>query len=318
MKKTLLIDADSLCFVNTIDEKEAIEILENKISKIKRMLPEYELNFFLTIGSCFRYKILPTYKANRTGERPTTVKILKDYLINKYDAKYNTSLESDDMVCDIYRSDPNNHMIASIDKDVLYNISGIHLNLYNMTKVNVTDEQCHYNFYKQIIVGDPTDNIKSLCKGIGDVKLENIIKDSEMKIEDVAQYICNRMNVCFKQRYRLIYCGELDVNRIEIKQYDKNDSIEYYIERYVFKNKDIKNPKEVNKVNSSFKKRIKKYNNKYQSENSIIRFGKHKGITFKNLYEDFNGYFMWLYNTTEDLDLKYLLKSILMKNKILK
>jgi len=219
--KTILVDADSLCFhAFDISLEQALETLENKIKNIKYITKSDDLVFFLTIGRNFRFDLLPTYKQNRDGnKRPEFTKEMKQYLIDKYNAIQNSELEADDMVCDVYRSDPDKYMIASIDKDILYNMVGTHLNLYNMTLVETGIEKSYEHFHKQLIIGDVTDNIPSLCKGIGENRLKDISKISNKTYEEIAQYLCNRFNECYKTRYRLLYCGELNLDDIEIKEF---------------------------------------------------------------------------------------------------
>lgn len=310
--KTILVDADSLCFhAFDITLEQALDTLESKIKTIKYLTGSEKLLFFLTIGRNFRFDLLPSYKQNRDGnKRPEFTKEMKQYLIDKYNAIQNPELEADDMVCDMYRLNPDMYMIASIDKDILYNMVGTHLNLYDMNIVQVSEELAHYHFNKQIILGDPTDNIKNICKGIGENRLKSMIVESGMNICDVAQYLCNRFDVCYRTRYRLLYCGELDLDRIELKTFEENENIEYYIQRYVFKNKEHRNPSEDNKPTIDLKRKIQKYN-KYDSENSKIDFGKFKGVTFKELYSINRNYFLWLYNATNDTDMKYIMNVVI-------
>jgi len=303
--KTILVDADSLCFhAFDISLEQALETLENKIKNIKYITNSDDLVFFLTIGRNFRFDLLPTYKQNRDGnKRPEYTKELKQYLIDKYNAIQNSELEADDMVCDVYRSNPDKYMIASIDKDILYNMVGTHLNLYNMTIVETSVEYAYEHFHKQLIIGDVTDNIPSLCKGIGENRLKDISKISNKTYEEIAQYLCNRFNECYKTRYRLLYCGELNLDDIEIKEFEEDENIEYYIDKFVLKKKNLKIRKD---DNQKLSKKISKIN-KYESENSKIGFGKYKDLTFKQLFIQDNRYYMWLYNETKDEYLKYIL-----------
>lgn len=310
--KTILVDADSLCFhrlQSTLEQ--AIDELESKINNIKNITDSDDLIFFLTIGRNFRFDLYPEYKQNRFDLiRPEFVKELKEYLVDKYKAIQNPILEADDMVCDMYRTDVNKYMIASIDKDILYNMVGTHLNLYSMDFVTTTEEKSIHHFNKQLILGDATDNIPSLCKGIGEVRLKELIKFSNMNIEDIPHYICNKFNICYKTRYRLLYCGELDIDKIELKEFESNDVIDYYLDKYVLKKKNLKTIKKDD--NEKLYKKIVKIN-KYDSENSLIDFGKYKGLTFKELYYKDNDYYMWLFKETKNDDLKYVM-SILVKS----
>lgn len=277
MNKILLLDADSLCYypitINTLEE--AKDFIDDKINKIKLTSMCDNIEYYLTIGRCFRYDILPTYKEQRfKTEKPKFTKQLKQYLIDVYDAVYDSNLEADDMVCDKYRSNPSKYIIGSIDKDVLYNIPGIHFNLFYNEYVKVNEYDSEYHFYKQIVCGDPTDNIKPLIKMLGEKRFELLVEESESTLFDIAQYICNRSGEDFINRYKLIYCGDINKVDIELREYELIDGIEKYI---CFKE-------------MKFRKRDKAEFNKDQ----IIPFGKYKGKNIKDIYMCDNSYFNWL------------------------
>jgi len=309
--KILLIDADSLCFHSKdASYSQALETLENKLDNIIRFSGCRKYEIYLTIGRNFRFDLLPTYKENRTKqERPIWVKQLKQHLVDNYVAKYDEKLEADDLVIDKFNSDREKYIVASVDKDLLYNHSGTHINLYNLSWVSVTDEEAHNHFYKQVIIGDTIDNIPSLCKGLGEARIKKMIKDSGLPIYDVAQYLCNKLEQDFTLRHKLLTCGVFDETTLDIKTYEQNDDIDYILNPLIgIKNTIVK--EKGYKQSYSLSNKIKKYNN-IDTKTYKITFGKYKGLTFVELHKKDIGYFNWLYKETNDDELKYIMGTLL-------
>jgi len=316
-KKTLLIDADSLCFSREgLSYENAIEVLESKIQRIKESVSIYGIKkykFYLTIGRNFRFDILPSYKDNRNySKRDPNVNLLKNYLVEKYKAKYDITLEADDLVCDEYRKDMNNNMIASIDKDLLLNLPGCHLNLMKLNFINISEEKSIDNFYQQVIKGDSIDNIPNLLPKVGDKRLEDLLELSGMSYKEISYYICHKLNINYRDRYRLLYCG--CSTNIEIDEYiheSDNDIVDKFIKfsKGEIKYQDIKSKKDI-KPKSLPKRSIICYD-------EVIDFGKYKGTKFTDLYDSDKSYFNWLYNTTLNKGLKYRLDIILDEKQIL-
>lgn len=311
MDKILLIDADSLCFhAKDVSYTQAVETLERKIDNIIRFSGCRKYEIYLTIGRNFRFNLLPSYKENRKKqERPAYVKQLKQHLVDNYVAIYDETLEADDLVIDKFNSDRDKYIVASIDKDLLYNHSGCHINLYNLSWVTVTDEEAYNHFYKQVIIGDTVDNIPSLCKGLGEARIKKMVKDSGLSIFDVAQYLCNKLEFCFILRHQLLTCGKLDIDSIDIKTYEANDDIDYILNPLL----GIKNVYKKDKGYSqsySLSKKIDRFNN-IDIKTYKIDFGKYKGLTFPELYKEDVGYFTWLYRETKDSELKYIMSKII-------
>jgi hypothetical protein len=316
MKKTkiILVDADSLCFVGGNDPIEiAYDKLESKINKLYNFYPDKIvcLYFYLTMGKSFRNDIYTDYKGNRKSERSENVSLLKQYLIDGYEAEYKEGFEADDLVYDRYRTNPKEYTIASVDKDLLYNIEGEHINLYNMSIVKITKDEAEYNFYRQVIKGDPTDNIPNLLKGFGDSRLEQYSKMSGKSMKYMSMYFCSRLGIDYTNRFRLLYCGDSSNIKIDIPDMDDNDILNECFSISEICKKHIKKSIEVKKVNKN------KQNNKISKDReytNIIEFGKHKGMSFSDLFTEDNSYFMWLYNNTKDINLKNKLEEIKEKN----
>lgn len=138
---------------------------------------------FLTGTDNFRYKINPNYKANRKDMvRPQWLEDCREYLVTEWKAKLCNGYEADD-ACGMYQT--NDTVIASIDKDLLM-ISGNHFNFVKGEWREVSDFEGLKHFYKQLLIGDPVDNIFGI-DGIGKVKAARIIDPCETEEEMLEQ-----------------------------------------------------------------------------------------------------------------------------------
>lgn len=306
--KTIIIDADSLCYVGGEDTIEiAIEKLESKINKIKRVCNSDDLIMYLTIGKTFRNVLLETYKGNREqSKRSDNVKLLKNYLIEKYNAIYEEGLEADDLVMDKYREDMNKYIICSIDKDILKNIEGRHLNLYNYEFKTITKEEAFDNLHIQTIIGDPTDNIPTLMKGIGPAKLKVLKHLTGLSYEEISKYICHKKEMNYTTRYRLLYCGRSEDIKLIENKIEYNEIIDSYIETGKYIIKKTEKTKLKNKV------KIEKSTNKYTPDSMAP--GKHKDKTWLEVSKQDPNYIKWMISATKDKELKNMLQELLDNN----
>lgn len=137
---------------------------------------EYEL--WLTGSSNFRYNVYPEYKANRRASyRPKWEKQVKDHMREAWSANTTDGIEADDMLGIRAYEVGDNAIICHLDKDI-NQIAGVHYN-WELTRLGtvvrewkkyvVTPEEANYFFYYQLLIGDPTDNIKGV-NGIGPKK----------------------------------------------------------------------------------------------------------------------------------------------------
>ena len=117
---------------------------------------------FLSGRSNFRYDlatILP-YKGNRSGiEKPTHYDAIRQFLVDVYEADVSINMEADDAVGLAHT--PGETLICTTDKD-LDCIPGDHFNWVKGERYGISYAQATRNFYKQILTGDPTDNIPGL------------------------------------------------------------------------------------------------------------------------------------------------------------
>lgn len=119
----------------------------------------------------FRYKIDPSYKANRVKlVKPKHYDFLKEHLIVNWGAEISYGMEADDSL-GIRQND--NSIICSIDKDLLQ-IPGQHYNFVKKQFIEVSVEEGLLSFYRSIMIGDVSDNIKGIY-GIGPAKATKIL-----------------------------------------------------------------------------------------------------------------------------------------------
>lgn len=129
----------------------------------------FELFLSDTREANFRTALYPDYKANRLGiPRPRHYDYIKTHLIQKWGARIAHEMEADDALGIGLTVDPDNRVIASIDKDLLQ-VAGNHYNFVKKKFTTVSSWQGLQFFYSQILIGDVVDNIKG-CSGIGPVK----------------------------------------------------------------------------------------------------------------------------------------------------
>lgn len=173
-----IIDGDIVCFRCAASaENDELWIATSRTKELVEQIlhdtgaDEYEV--WLTGKGNFRYTVYPEYKANRIGMvRPKWEKEVKEYLIADFGANVSDGCEADDMMG---AHQTENTIICTIDKD-LKQIPGSHYNFVKREKFTVSREEADRFFYYQLLVGDPTDNIKGV-PGIGKVKAERLLSN---------------------------------------------------------------------------------------------------------------------------------------------
>lgn len=207
-----LIDGDIVCFrcaasaegesEDWIAKARAKELMEQILHdtnatswKVYLTCPDRELNF--------RRKIYPEYKANRDKQpTPRWLAACKDYLVSDWKAEVTWGYEADDALgVEQTKSlesgfDPEepltlNTIICSIDKD-LKQIPGRHYNFVRKEFDEVSEIKGWHNFYEQLLIGDPADNIKG-CPGIGRKKAPRVLEGCESE-NDMFEQVRNTYN----------------------------------------------------------------------------------------------------------------------------
>ena len=170
-----LIDADIVCYraAATAEQDDfwvARARADETMSRILATLGTDRYKAFLSGSENFRKEIDPSYKANRTAPPPRHLEDLKVYLVEEWAALVCDGIEADDAL-GINQNDDT--IICSIDKDLLQ-IPGKHYNFVKEETFDISAEHGLFNFYKQMLMGDRTDNVTGV-PGIGTVKAHRLL-----------------------------------------------------------------------------------------------------------------------------------------------
>lgn len=232
-KPILLIDADSLIYYVAYKEtlSEAIEDLDNRISRIFEETGSDRFIMYITEGKCFRYEktITNDYKESRKSKpKPKFYSVIKEYLKTKYEASNVKGLEADDCVVFLKNTIKEDTIICSPDKDVLFGIPGKHYNYQMISSkdgknnyeskgfINVTSEESNKFLYTQMLMGDATDSIPGI-EGVGIKTAEKWISEWESKglqgisiIQNILSKYIEKYGavdgICkFHETFRLVY-----------------------------------------------------------------------------------------------------------------
>jgi len=171
----LLIDMDILVYrvaCTCEDEVEQVAYwrMEDSLKEMFDAIGTTNFTGFLTGRDNFRKTLDPTYKANRTQERPKHWQACRDYLVKKHKAVIVDHYEADDA---LGWSQIPETVICSIDKDLLM-IPGKHYNWVKKEFKTVTEEEGMQTFFKQLLIGDTSDNVFGI-RGIGPKKAEKAL-----------------------------------------------------------------------------------------------------------------------------------------------
>ena len=147
-------------FLNIEPLSHALHNVNELINRIKADVQTQDINVFISGEDSFRKNIYPEYKANRDPtHKPFWLKEIKTFLENQYKAIVTEEGKEADDYLGIYQTDST--CICTIDKD-LNMIPGWHYHLDTRQIYHVGTLQALRTFYKQILTGDPVDNIPGL------------------------------------------------------------------------------------------------------------------------------------------------------------
>jgi 5'-3' exonuclease len=204
---TGLLDGDMYAFRCAISaEQEPLDIAILRLDLLVRESLAHVDSYFIAIGGSseenFRYKINPSYKANRKDKpKPVHLDACKEFLLKEYNAIVCNGYEADDYLGFTQNDDS---IIFTNDKDLLM-IPGQHFNPIKKEYKEVSELDGLKHFYKQMLIGDISDNIKGIDK-IGPVKAGKLIDHLETEeemfraVEDLYggpidnEYGMNRLN----------------------------------------------------------------------------------------------------------------------------
>lgn len=154
--------------------EEACEQLRKTVIHIMNACGADEATLCLTGQKNFRKDIaLPSYpyKGNRVSSKPVLFQDLKNYALDELGATIREGFEADDVMA--YFCVEYGYGIATIDKD-LSMVPGWHYN-WNKEKLFMVSPEAGWQFfYRQMLTGDPTDNIPGLFKLTGKKAMKKV------------------------------------------------------------------------------------------------------------------------------------------------
>ena len=174
----LLIDADLVAYrcaatvSEDMDRDIAFYRMDVLIQQILEATEGASYSLYLTGKNNFRKKINTEYKANRKDTVPPVyLQECREYLVENHKAIISNGCEADDL---LGLNQTQESVICSLDKDLLM-IPGNHFNWTRLEFTHVKPLDGIRTFYKQMLIGDRSDNIFGVNK-IGPVKAEKLIE----------------------------------------------------------------------------------------------------------------------------------------------
>lgn len=159
---------------DALDAEKEVAILraDNLMREILDATMATNYHVYLSGDNNFRKELYPAYKANRTQPKPMFLADVNQHLIDEWSAEVVHEMEADDALG--INQDANETIIASHDKD-LRMIPGRHYDFVKKEFFEIQEFEAYYNFYKQILTGDTTDNIPNLHHGFGPKSAEKAL-----------------------------------------------------------------------------------------------------------------------------------------------
>jgi len=163
--------------------------LENIYKEISVLWPrgDYVTKTYISSSTNFRLSICPQYKANRTQPKPLLLKDLKQWVLRRYAPIIMEGYEADDVCSSAHVTCQRagvDSVLVHIDKD-LDTVVGTHYNPDKKLAYTITPAQALLNYYRQVLMGDATDNVIGI-KGIGPAKTAKALP------LDLADTHCNK------------------------------------------------------------------------------------------------------------------------------
>ena len=160
----------------------ALSNVRNIIDAICKELSCDRYVVYLSGPTNFRNELatIRPYKGNRDkAHKPVHGPAIREYLSRRHPCVLSDNEEADDVIgythYSRWRQDPESSCIATQDKD-LNMIPGWHYNFAKQTREFISPELADYNFYHQLLTGDPTDNIQGV-PGCGKVRASKLLTD---------------------------------------------------------------------------------------------------------------------------------------------
>jgi 5'-3' exonuclease len=219
--KTILIDADSLCYINGDDIDHVLGKVDDAISNIVAQSEATHYKVFVEhpFNNNFRKKIVRSYKQNRAGKPlPEFYNDIKSYLIGTWGGYGLGGYETDDVIISSVRYIEDKYpftdvVVATMDKDYAqYPITIFDTYYRRFGDIrNISLEQSNYSLWSQMITGDFGDNIKGV-KGKGKVTAEKLLDGSKNAFISVCRL--------YRQVYGSRWQKEFIKNYVQIRLLD--------------------------------------------------------------------------------------------------
>lgn len=163
-------------FVEVMNPDRAVDEFDDDIQHLLKKSKCREYVCCISSEFNFRYKVLKTYKHNRTGDKPKLYDVLREHVQSTHPCKCWRNLEADDLLGILSTRSPGECVIASLDKD-LDQIPGRHYNWNKDSLYQITPAYGDWWFLRQVLTGDATDGYKG-CPKIGPKKAEKLLLEA--------------------------------------------------------------------------------------------------------------------------------------------
>jgi len=200
-----------------VESRREVEPLPNALYNVRSIIntaaeamqadPKDDVIVYLSGPTNFRNGVatIKPYKGNRdAAHKPVHGPEIKAMMRREYRVHTSEDEEADDLIAYEHYADwlrdPHSSVIATIDKD-LDMVPGLHYNFVKQEAYDVTPEQGIWNFYKQVLTGDTTDNIPGL-DGIGPVRAAKILPGVGSGEEDLFRSVLAAYEVAYGEGSR--------------------------------------------------------------------------------------------------------------------
>lgn len=188
MTATLAVDGDILAYRTAAVcedhfEGSCREIIDSTLVQIAGDTGISNMRIYLSGPNNFRKFIAKTmtYKGNRdTITRPVHLDYCKAYMMETYNALFVNGYEADDCVATDMTETGAIH--CGVDKDI-YQIPGKHFNYVEKQWLELTPEEAKVIFYRQVLMGDSSDNVPGL-PGVGVKRASDAIQSADTAFMD--------------------------------------------------------------------------------------------------------------------------------------
>lgn len=166
----------------------ALQACKTTLDTLLAKLNPSKVSIYLSPNRTFRHDLARTkpYKGNRDQPKPKYLKEVEVYLVKQYGATFGVNVEADDEIGIALSREGDGGISVSIDKDLLQ-VPGWHYNWVNDTIQRITPRMADFNFYTQMLTGDPTDNIPGIA-GLGPVGAAKLLDGAKSSAD-----LCSRV-----------------------------------------------------------------------------------------------------------------------------